>query len=239
MERKLFLALVFTLSACVVPVDTPPDPTPILPDATQQTPPTLTEPSATTIIAPAFPDEILFDDISAFLAATPEQTDANLCSDTRGLQSLLDFRAAIQTRNGAALASLVNPVSGLGVTYIRDGNVITYFENIKFIFETTYEADWGLGAGSGEPVTGSFQGIIMPSLDLVLASNPLVTCNQLKAGGATYTPEFPYKKMDFYSLHFPGTEQYGYLDWETWAIGMVRQESKPMFAALVRYTWEP
>lgn len=239
MERKLFLAFVFILSACVVPVDAPPDPTAILPDASQSASPTLIPASATPAATPALPAEIALGDIPALLAAIPEQTDGNLCQDTRALQLIVDLQTAIQTRDGELLSSLINPSSGVGVVYIRNGNPITYFENIQFIFETTYEADWGLGAGSGAPVVGSFHEVVLPSLDKVFSENSYITCNQIVTGGATYTPEFPYGTMDFYSVHFPGTERNGYLDWETWLLGMVRQESHPALAALVHFMWEP
>jgi hypothetical protein len=76
-------------------------------------------------------------------------------------------------------------------------------------------------------------------LELVFGSNPVLTCNELKTGGATYTPQWPYQGIDFYSVHFPGTDEFGGLNWETWAVGIMRDQGKPMLAALVRFAWEP
>ncbi|MCB0101991.1 MAG: hypothetical protein H6635_08560 [Anaerolineales bacterium] len=239
MGRKLIFVFVFILSACVIPVDAPPDPTAILPDASQPASPTRTPASATQVTVPFIPSEMAFNDIPVLLTAIPEHNDESICQDTRAYQLLLDFQTALLTRDGELLSSLINPSSGVGVVYIRNGNPITYFENIQFIFETTYEADWGLGAGSGAPVVGSFHEVVLPSLDKVFSENSYIICNQIVTGGATYTPEFPYSTMDFYSVHFPGTEQNGYLDWETWLLGMVRQESRPALAALVHFMWEP
>ena len=239
MKRALLPLLVLTLilTACFAPVDTLPPPTSIFSATPPQASPNVTVPPATS--APVVQSPASLDDIPAYLTAIPENFNPDFCQDTRALQVLLDLQHAISTRDGELLASLVSPASGVGVRFLRNGNVITYFDNIKFVFETTYEADWGLGAGSGEPVKGPFHDIVLPSLDTVFASNPIVTCNELKVGGATYVPEWPYTGMDFYSVHYPGTEQYAGMDWETWAVGLVRQEGKPMLAALVHYVWEP
>lgn len=214
MKRFLLSMLVLTLIACSVPVDAPPPPTSIF-SATPQ------PAESTPTVAPA--------------TSAPE----SFCQDTRVFQLISDLKTATQTRDGDLLASLVSQTSGVGVRFIRDGNVITYFDNIKFIFETTYDANWGLGAGSGEPVKGSFQEIVLPSLERVLTSDPLLACNDLKVGGATYIPDWPYEDMNYYSLHFPGTDQYSGMDWETWAVGMVYEDGKLMLSALVHFAWEP
>lgn len=226
------LLLVWTLAACYAPVDAPPPPTSIFVDSSPQAVSTVTS-------TPAIPLPASLGDIPAYLTAIPSNFNPDFCKDTRTLQVLRDLQTAIQTRDGELLASLISPASGMGVRFLRDGNVITYFDNVKFIFETTYDAKWGLGPGSGEPVTGSFQEIVLPSLDLLFASNPLMTCNQLQTGGVTYVPEWPYTGMEYYSLYFPGTSEYSGMDWQTWVVGMVREEGKPMLAALVHFAWEP
>lgn len=240
------LFAILTLTACFAPVDAPPPPTALTtasPQPAADSPTALPATSAPSTNAPPpavnLPSESSLNDIPAILTAIPENFASDFCQDTRALQLIRDLQTALQNRDGESLASLVSPATGVGVRYIRNGNVVTYFDNIKFIFETTYQADWGLGPGSGEPVKGAFQDIVLPSLEAVFSSNAIVTCNSLRVGGATYTPEWPYAGMDFYSVHFPGTDQYAGMDWETWAVGMVRQEGKPVLAALVRYAWEP
>lgn len=244
MKRAFFPLLVLILTACSVPVDAPPPPTSIFSATSQPAIPTLTALPATSTPLVASPTlvpqpAVTLNEILPFLTSMPENFNSDFCLDTRALQLLTDLQTAILNRDGELLASLVSPASGVGVRFIRNGNVVTYFDNIKFVFETTYDADWGLGAGSGEPVKGSFQEIVLPSLENVFASNSSLTCNELIVGGATYIPEWPYSGMDYYSVHFPGTDQYAGMDWETWVVGMVRQEGKPMLAALVHYAWEP
>jgi len=224
--KHLFLPLlVLTLTGCFAPVDAPPPPTPLF-SATPQ--PVVSSPT----VLPATSAPVV-------ATATSQASSTSFCQDPRNLQLIADLRTAIQNRDGELLASLINPTTGVGVRFIRDGNVITYFDNIKFIFETTYAADWGLAAGSGEPVKGSFHDIVLPSLDRTFTANAVTICNELKVGGATYIPEWPYAGMDFYSVHFPGTDQYAGMDWETWAVGIIQQDGNPKLAALVHFAWEP
>lgn len=224
--KKLTLLFVFLLSACTVPVDAPPPPTAL---------PTGTAPST---VSPAE----TFTPIPA-ITSTPETAatvPVSFCDDARRRDLLSSLQTAIQTKDGALLASLVSPTVGMDVIYIRNGNVINYdTEHIKFVFETTFKADWGLGAGSGEPVVGSFQEIILPSLQLVFAPNAIITCNDLRTGGVTYVPQYPYPGEPYYSIHFPGTEQYNGMDWETWAVGITPVGEEPYLTSLVHFEWEP
>lgn len=244
MNRATTSLLVFFLAACAPPVDAPPDPTSIFTSTPQPATETLAVPTVTATVeiptsTPTALPTYALDDIPAYLTSVPESFNSDYCKDTRPLQLLNDLKTAIETRDGDLLASLVSPDGGVGVRYIREGNVITYFDNVKFVFETAYEADWGLAPGSGEPVKGSFQTIVLPSLEKVFLSNPSVICNQMAIGGATYTAEFPYEGMNFYSVHFPGTDEFGGMDWETWVVGTSSNQGKPMLAALVRFAWEP
>lgn len=238
-KHAIFVIVINFLIACSVPVDAPPEPTSIFTSEPQLAIPTaapaLEIPTSTPTALPVN----ALDEIPDYLTSVPESFNSDYCKDTRPLQLLSDLRAAIQNRDGELLASLVGVDAGVGVRFLREGKVITYFDNIKFIFETTYEADWGLSPGSGEPVKGSFQTVVLPSLEKVFLSNPSVTCNQLILGGATYTTGFPYEGMNFYSVHFPGTDEFGGMDWETWAVGMFSNQGMPMLAALIRFAWEP
>lgn len=218
----LLMALMFT--SCAIPVDAPPPPT-VLPSATSQ---------AALIPSPTF------SPIPVMTQTSIPTQPPDFCTDVRGTELINSFSKAVANKDGASLASLVSPSHGMDVRYYRDGNVVNYdVEHAKFVFETTFQADWGLSFGSGEATIGSFQEIILPSLQQVFTLNSLIVCGQLQTGGTTYIPEWPYPELDYYSVYFPGTDEFGRLDWQTWAVGMNNVDGKPYIAALVRYVWEP
>lgn len=223
MKKSFLILICLTLIACSVP--TPP--------ATPTQIPTATVP-ATFTLTPAVVNT-LSPTQTPFPTSPPD-----FCADIRGSELLKTFSQAIANKDGALLASLVSPSYGMDVRYYRDGNVINYdVEHAKFVFETTFEADWGLSFGSGEATKGSFQDIILPSLQQVFTPASLVVCNQIQTGGTTYIPEWQYEGMNYYSVYFPGTEEFGYLDWQTWAVGMDNIAGKPYLAALSHFVWEP
>lgn len=221
MKKFLLLLTLLTLPACSPPVDAPPPPTALSTDTPL---PASTSAEALTPL-PA-------------LTATPQPL--TFCDDPRPRELIQSLQTAVQTKDGVLLVSLVSPVDGMDVIYIRGGNVINYdVTHAKFVFETTYQAEWGLSPGSGEPVIGSFQEIILPSLQTVFTPNAILSCNDLKTGGVTYIPEWISPNISYYSVHFPGTEQYGSMDWQTWGVGMTLVDEKYYLVALAHYEWEP
>lgn len=164
------------------------------------------------------------------------------CADARVTSLLSNLKKAVNTTNGELLHSLVSPVHGVDVIYIRNGAVANYSpEEAAWAFQSTYEVNWGLGAGSGEVVTGTFQEIVLPALQDVF-KNESLTCNELKLGGATYVVEWSgeYVNLNFYSIHNPGNDpSYGDLDWRTWLAVVEYVEGQPYLFALLNYQWEP
>ena len=232
MKLKIFssILILMTLASCSLPVDAPPEPT-ALPSATPQ-------PTAT--VAVGFSPIPLLTQAATPLPTSTSGAPATFCDDPRARELIVSLGKAVTNNDGALLASLVSRTTGMDVRFYRDGNVINYdVEHARFLFETTFQADWGLSYGSGESTLGSFHEIIVPSLKQVLESTPVLTCNQLQLGGATYTAVWPYADMNYYSVHFPGDETSGGLSWQTWAVGMDMSSAQPKLAALVHYVWEP
>jgi len=236
MKLKIYLPIliILTLTSCSTPVDVAPPPTPLTSDTPAGTQPTLIVPPTFTPIPALTQPPISTSTLPVPIVAPP------FCDDPRGRELINSFSAAIASKDGPLLASLVSPSSGMDVRFYRDGNVVNYdVEHAKFVFETTFQADWGLSFGSGEPTLGSFQEIILPSLQQVFTSNAVIVCNQIKVSGATYQALWPYPSMNYYSVHFPGTDQNSGLDWQTWAVGVDNTTVIPYLAALAHFVWEP
>ncbi len=223
-----------TVPTATVPTSTPPNIPATLPPSptlTATTPPTATPlPTFTATTLPTLPTT----------TPLPPTTSISFCKHPAVLQLIESFKTALIHSDGEALSKLVSPTHGMDVRIFRNGNVINYDqEHAKFVFVSTFQANWGNAPGSGEPVQGSFSNVVLPKLLLVFTQPYNLQCNQLQHGGATYTPSWPYPGTDFYSAYYAGTSANGYLDWYTWAIGIEFVGDTPYLFALVPFFWEP
>jgi hypothetical protein len=163
---------------------------------------------------------------------------ANVCADPQATALIDSLKKAVLTSDGALLSALVSP-NGMEVRWVRYGNIVTYTrEQANFLFETTYEANWGDAPGSGQSKMGPFHEVIVPDLLKVFNQQYTLHCNEIRHGGASYEITWPYKK-DFYSIYYAGTDANGFLDWHTWAAGIEYVNGKPFIYALIQYFWEP
>ncbi|MEW6285418.1 MAG: hypothetical protein AB1509_04260 [Chloroflexota bacterium] len=218
------LTLAILLTACRADVST-------LPTPTQPAPP-LPSPSPA-VTFPTLPAAIVTPTATSLPIA-----EGTVCTDPAVLVLIDTLKTAILNADGELLRSLVSP-DGIEVRYYRNGNVVTYTPyQAGFLFETTYEANWGNDPASGLEKRGSFHDVIVPSLVELFNRPYTLHCNELKHGGASYVVTWPYEG-DFYAIHFAGTEQNGFLDWRTWAAGVEYSGGKPLLYALVQYFWEP
>jgi len=233
----LLLPVLLALSsfACTFPVAAPkPTPTPIV---------IVIVPTASSLP----PTSVPFQPTIPQFTPTPIPTATasllpGFCSDSRVTSALDSFGAALSSSNGVALAALISPTNGVDVRYIRDGRVVNYDrDHFKYVFESTYQTTWGNAAGSGQPVVGSFQQIVLPSLRKAIVPSSQRDCDQIKLGGATYTVAWPaeYASINYYSIYYPGTEQNGGLDWQTWLVGFDTSSGQPFIRVLLHFEWEP
>ena len=228
-KSHLVALIILTLASCSIPVDEAPSSTALIQDTPQSN-----------LISPATSTSTLALTQTPTVTLVSQTPTPSFCDDPRGRELITSFTKAIVSKDGQLLASLVSPSKGMDVHYYRDGKVVNYdVAHVKFIFVTAFQTDWGLSYGSGKPTLGSFQEIILPSLQQVFTPNAVIICDQIKVGGATYQPILPYENMDFYSVYFPGSDEFGGLNWQTWLIGMDKTVDKLFITALVHFVWEP
>lgn len=231
--RWLLLASPLLIAACTLsllrpPVQTAPDVTetaePSTPGTlavTDQAPLSITPPAPTNIPAPA-------------------ASQRPFCDDLRPPTLIDEFQRAIKSGDGALLASLISPEHGMDARLLRGGRVVNYDrEHAAALFESTYIVDWGVGAGSGLPIRGSFRDLFLPDLMDVFSREYLTACNSILLGGTTYSASWPYDGVDFYSLYYPGSAEFSNLDWHTWVIGIQLVDDEPYLYAIMQFDWEP
>ena len=165
---------------------------------------------------------------------------ATFCADGQVTTLIGNFKTALQTSNGELLASLVSPLHGMEARYFRDGRIVNYdVAHAKFLFESTFQVDWGIEPGSGLSKQGSFHEVVLPALIGVFNKEYTLYCNEVKVGGTTYQAAWPYPGVNYYSVYYPGTQANGSLDWHTWLLGMEYVNARPSLYAILQYMWEP
>jgi len=232
MHNRLTLILLiglFLLSGCSFSATTLPTPT-LLPPATVN--------FITTETPSPVPTALTGVPVIIATATPVPPGAANVCADPQVITLIDSLKKALLTADGALLGSLVSP-NGMEVRWIRYGNIVTYDQGqAQFLFETTFEANWGAEPGSGQEKTGAFHDVIVPDLIKVFNQPYTLHCNEIKHGGASYDVSWPYDK-DFYSIYDAGTQPNGNLDWRTWVAGIEYVNGKPFIYALMQFFWEP
>ncbi len=233
----IVLALFATLiTACASATPVLPTPTPLI--FVTSTP--LFNPNNTAVpLASPMPAVGDFTAIPALTSTVAPSSATDICKDPQATALIDSLKKAVTTADGQLLASLISPTDGMDVAFFHNGNVINYDQtHAKFVFETTYQANWGNEPGSGAEKDGSFHDVVVPELVKIFNQPYTLTCNELKYGGASYAVTFPYKK-DFYSIYYPGTQANSNMDWRTWVAGIEYVNGKPYLYALRQYFWEP
>ncbi|MBN2388253.1 MAG: SH3 domain-containing protein [Anaerolineales bacterium] len=176
---------------------------------------------------------------AAYLSETV--TPATFCADGRVNDLLTNFGNALRTSNGDLLASLVSPAHGLDVRTWRQSTPINFMpEFARWVFESTYEHNWGMDPASGYATVGSFEEVILPNLLDVYEASYTLSCNTVQVGGASYDASWPaeYTHLNYYSLYKPGTPGTE-LDWRTWLVGIEYVSGQPYLFSLIHFQWEP
>jgi len=210
--------------------------------------PGFSSPTPTLVAAPAlvFITTETASPVPAFTATpifTPTATSIppvapTICTDPQVTALIDSLKSSMLTANGALLSSLVSP-NGMEVRYFHNSAPVTYTSyQAQFLFETTYQANWGPHPASGQEKKGAFHDVIVPDLARIFNTPYTLHCNEIRHGGASYNISWPYAK-DFYSIYYAGTEQNGYLDWHTWVVGVEYVNGRAYIYALIQFFWEP
>jgi hypothetical protein len=166
---------------------------------------------------------------------------ASFCADNRVTALISQLSEALIAQDGVKFAGLINPKHGLYVQDLRGGTVVDYTPNkARWLFESTYVANWGNHPGSGLPVKGTFSQEVLPNLLDVLTASYTKNCENIAVGGTTYTAVWPktYQNINFYSLYRPGSPGKE-MDWRTWLVGIEYVNGQPYLFALYQLVWEP
>ncbi len=178
-----------------------------------------------------------------FKYLTEYVTPAAFCADTQVNTLITNLDTALTNSNGAALAALVSPAHGMDVRLWRYGRVINYDrEHARWMFDSTYEHNWGAAPGSGLDTIGAFHVAVLPKLMEVFNASYSLHCNDpMNLAVFTLVP-WPneYANINFYAVHKPATDPaYGGLDWRTWLVGVEYVNGKPYVFSIIHFQWEP
>jgi hypothetical protein len=169
-------------------------------------------------------------------------TSSAFCADARVVSLLNDLRSALANSDGGRLASLISPTHGMDVRFWRYGTLVNYDrEHARFLFESTFQVNWGPAPGSGENTVGSFRQVVLPKLTEVFSANHERHCNDtLDLATFALEPVPPeYANINFFAVYKPGTDAFGGLDWRTWLAGIEYVGGTPYLFSLTHFQWEP
>jgi hypothetical protein len=173
---------------------------------------------------------------------TEQVSSSAFCADAQVTTLLTSLKSALLNSNGEALAGLSSPTHGLDLRLWRYGTLVNYDrEHARFVFDSTFQVNWGPAPGSGDDTVGSFSQAVLPKLTEVFSSSYQLHCNDtLDLATFSLEPWPPeYANLNFYAVHKPGTETYGGLDWRTWLVSVEYVSGKPYIFSLIHFQWEP
>ena len=171
-----------------------------------------------------------------------EMAPTAFCADGRVNTLLTNLGNAFKTTNGETLASLVSPAHGMTVYLWRYGGIAHTFKqnDARWVFDSTYEHNWGTAPASGLDTIGAFHVKVLPWLQEVFNANYTLTCNSLgTAAQYGYNPwPVEYTNVNFYTVYKPGTPGVD-LDFRYWLVGVEYVQGQPYVFALIHFAWEP
>ncbi|WP_420630213.1 SH3 domain-containing protein [Candidatus Leptofilum sp.] len=170
---------------------------------------------------------------------TGNLSDATFCENTAVLQLLNQLETAVANQDDALLAQLIHPERGLRVRLLWY-EAETRLDNQNLLGDPT-SYNWGNAAGSGEPILGTPEQVLLPRLQNDFLGATETACNSILHGptpGFVVLPD-TYAPLNHYSYYRPGTAEFDGLNWGSWAIGVELWQGSYYVSALLHYQWEP
>lgn len=166
---------------------------------------------------------------------------ATFCADVRVNNLIASLDGALTSNNGEQLSGLVSAAHGVTVSLWRYGNPVTFEpDDARWVFDSTYEHNWGAHPASGLETIGAFHLVVLPKLQDVFNASYSLTCNSLgtapQYGLDPWPPE--YTNINYYTVFKPGSPGVD-LDWRYWLVGVEYVQGQPYVFALIHFEWEP
>ena len=149
------------------------------------------------------------------------------------------LQAAVQARDGVALAELVHPEGmTVGLNWWNPQIPLTPAEVVG-IFNSTAAYGWGTQDGSGFDLTGTFAERVLPDLDKNLLPASQMGCNTILNGPTTGLVQLPPNYTEpFFALYRPAPPEGFEFDWGTWVVGIEIVNGRPLIRYLVQFDYE-
>ncbi|HSM56668.1 MAG TPA: SH3 domain-containing protein [Candidatus Sulfomarinibacteraceae bacterium] len=175
------------------------------------------------------------------LFLTEQISSQEFCQADEPLDLVTSLQEAVAAREGDELMPLLSTQRGLRVrTSWWNPEVRLAGDGLQNLFSQSQGFDWGHEDGSGRPIEGSFQDVILPLLEQDLLGATDIACNEILHGNTAGLVQLPpeYEGINFYSVHrAPAPDDIGF-DWGTWVVGIERWQGEYHIAFLVHYAYE-
>lgn len=162
--------------------------------------------------------------------------------DSESARALAEaFREAVAAADEEALASVIDPQRGLRVrVHWWNPEVWIRGEEAENLLSSDTAHEWGVEDGSGNPIQGSFQDVILPMLERDLLPAEEVACNEIVHGGTAGLVQLPeaYAGLNYYAFYRPPGPDQVEMDWGTWVVGVEQWQGEYEIAFLVHFAWE-
>ena len=172
---------------------------------------------------------------------TEVMSSFDFCADARAEALVASVTSALRERDGQKLADLVNPRRGL--VFRLDWwnpDVPIASSEVSSLLTSPRIIQWGIERENNQPIAGTFRQTVLPALDDVLESDPVVSCNSLNAGRTAQSVQWPdeFTNINFYSFYRPANQPGNELSWRGWAMGIEYVGGRPFLSLLVQYRAE-